>query len=852
MRRTVHDTADGGVSAVSDLLREALGDGPRSARIVVIGEALGAMEQARKRPFVGASGMLLDTWMAAVGVARRDVRVDNVCQRRPPHNKIEAIPKHELADWTVDLHRRLAELDDPIVVVPTGMVALRALTGKSGITKHRGSIYEYVDGRGRVIKVIPTLHPAYVLRTPSFERRCRADWARIAADAAFRDLRLPAREHRIRPTLAEVEEYVYTAATADALAIDIETPREVQWTAGKPTKSGKPGKPKRILGAARITCVGLATTPDESLTVPTTLAYWRDPETLARVWELLKTIAALPVAKVTHNGLFDTFWLAQDHDVALARWRWDTLAMSHCLNAVGPHSLAYCASVDTREPYWKDQDGKDDEDDKFFEPSAEGLNQFWIYCGRDAAVTRELADTYRGRLETAGRMPLYDAYYRTMFGPLLRMMRHGVRLNAGACHRRSAHFLANVIGAQDKLTAMAGEPLYGPKGALSAKRVARYFYETLKLPPVYQRGTAGTTRRVTADEVTIRKLMKRHKTAVEPGGLILQSRRWQKLREFVDTKAADPDGRVRCSYKFTTRTGRLSSSKNPRRTGRNLQNLDHEVRDVYLPDEGCIFVEADLSQAESRIVYVLTGDPALIKIARTPPWEYDVHRENAALIFGVPPDAVTKDQRYLGKRGIHSAHYGVQGTTTSEVLLKDGYTYTPNECQEIIDTYMRRRPAIPAWQRAVRQLIMRERKLVTAWGWVFDATHERLDDDLYRDAYATEPQSDVGLMTNQWGLKPLDAYIRARRLRSRINLNIHDAVTVSCPPDEAYEVAAFLRDSLERPKVYRSPVTGSDVELTIPVEFKLGVTLRPSVEYKRLPPEAEFHEAVAGLASARR
>ena len=111
-----------------------------------------------------------------------------------------------------------------------------------------------------------------------------------------------------------------------------------------------------------------------------------------------------------------------------------------------------------------------------------------------------------------------------------------------------------------------------------------------------------------------------------------------------------------------------------------------------------------------------------------------------------------------------------------------------------------------------------------------------------------EAQGDVGVMTNQWGLKPLDTYIRARHLRSRINLNVHDEVVASCPPDEVWEGATFLRDSLERPKVYRSPVTGADVELTIPVEFKLGTTLRPTVEYKRLPERAAFDAAVAGLA----
>jgi len=183
-------------------------DGPRSARLVLIGEAPGGHEDVRGIPFVGPAGQTIARWWHSVDLTRRDFYITNVYPYQPPNNRLAAIPKSEIADWTVKLHDRLAALDDPWLIVPTGNTALRALTGKVGIMKHRGSIYEYLDRNGRRIKVIPTIHPAATFQTPYHAKRCVRDWQRIAGDVDFRELRLPVREHFIRPSLTDVEDFV--------------------------------------------------------------------------------------------------------------------------------------------------------------------------------------------------------------------------------------------------------------------------------------------------------------------------------------------------------------------------------------------------------------------------------------------------------------------------------------------------------------------------------------------------------------------------------------------------------------------------------------------------------------------
>ena len=141
-------------------------EGSGRERIIIIGEAPGAEEVAKLRPFIGASGQMLTRLVEGAGLRRQDCYWTNVFPFRPFNNKIETVDRRLLAPWIDALHQRIAGLDDPWVLVPTGNTALRALIGQTGISKHRGSIYGYRDQRGRTLKVIPTLHPAYLPRQP--------------------------------------------------------------------------------------------------------------------------------------------------------------------------------------------------------------------------------------------------------------------------------------------------------------------------------------------------------------------------------------------------------------------------------------------------------------------------------------------------------------------------------------------------------------------------------------------------------------------------------------------------------------------------------------------------------------
>ena len=139
------------------------GEGNPHASLMFAGEGPGADEDASGRPFVGAAGQLLDRIIESIGLRREDVYIANVVKCRPPGNR--APERDEATTCQPFLHRQIAAVS-PKVIVVLGNTPLESLLGfKGGITKLRGKFHEF-----KGIPVMPTFHPAYLLRDPSKKR----------------------------------------------------------------------------------------------------------------------------------------------------------------------------------------------------------------------------------------------------------------------------------------------------------------------------------------------------------------------------------------------------------------------------------------------------------------------------------------------------------------------------------------------------------------------------------------------------------------------------------------------------------------------------------------------------------
>jgi DNA polymerase len=147
-------------------------EGSVKARLMFIGEAPGADEDAQARPFVGRAGQLLNKIIEAIGMKREEVFIGNINRCRPPGNRA---PTTEEAETCKPFLMREIAVVRPDVIVVMGNTAMKNLLGtKEGITKLRG---EFQDYHG--VKVMPTFHPAYLLRDPSKKRETWDDMKKV-------------------------------------------------------------------------------------------------------------------------------------------------------------------------------------------------------------------------------------------------------------------------------------------------------------------------------------------------------------------------------------------------------------------------------------------------------------------------------------------------------------------------------------------------------------------------------------------------------------------------------------------------------------------------------------------------
>jgi uracil-DNA glycosylase family 4 len=166
-----------GCALKSTATRLVFADGNPQARIMLVGEAPGREEDIEGLPFVGRSGKLLDRMIAAIGLDRSSAYIANVIPWRPPGNRT---PTPQETQICLPFIQRQIELSNPDVLVTLGNPATQALLStREGIMKTRGKWFDYDTG-SRVIRALPTFHPAYLLRSPSYKRLAWQDLRAIA------------------------------------------------------------------------------------------------------------------------------------------------------------------------------------------------------------------------------------------------------------------------------------------------------------------------------------------------------------------------------------------------------------------------------------------------------------------------------------------------------------------------------------------------------------------------------------------------------------------------------------------------------------------------------------------------
>ena len=157
------------------------GEGPEDARLLLLGEAPGREEDLQGRPFVGASGELLNKMLAAIDISREEVYITNIVKCRPPHNRTPR--PEEISMCRPFLEHQLRIIDPPLILALGRVAAQSLLNTSSSLRSLRGRLHKLGNTR-----VVVTYHPSYLLRQ-------RGDRQKELKREAWYDLQLLEREY---------------------------------------------------------------------------------------------------------------------------------------------------------------------------------------------------------------------------------------------------------------------------------------------------------------------------------------------------------------------------------------------------------------------------------------------------------------------------------------------------------------------------------------------------------------------------------------------------------------------------------------------------------------------------------
>jgi DNA polymerase-1 len=506
----------------------------------------------------------------------------------------------------------------------------------------------------------------------------------------------------------------------------------------------------------------------------------------------IKELMANPKIKfVAQNAQYDMTYLLDKWGVRCKLWM-DTMIAFHCVYPEMRKSLAFLTSIYSKRPYYKDDGGQGNTPE-----------QEWIYNCKDTCVTYEVAIEIRKEMEEFGTLSFYEEHANQLIEPLMQMQRRGILIDLVKRERLDKELTLKIEELQTRLNKAVGKEL----NVNSPKQIKELLYEDLGLPPIYGWGKkAGQKAKVlSADEDAIEQLQK--KTSNPVLGIILEIRGLVKLLGTYVKAELESNSRICCSYKITgTETGRLSSTKSIYGRGTNLQNIPREpsIRSMFIADPGYLLVNADLSQAEARIVAYIAQEERMIRVFET---GEDIHTYNASIIFNKHPRDILPSERQTAKNRVHGANYGIGPAKAAKLAGT-----TEAKALEDLNKYKARFPMLEVWWRSVEEQIARSRVMSNYFGRrrMFFG---RWGADLIREAIAYYPQSTVGDLLNLGIIRSFPALPQGWELLA----NNHDAVLAQVPEEtDDMHIYKWFKH------YYEIPLEIFGRRFTIPIDLKKG------------------------------
>jgi DNA polymerase-1 len=559
------------------------GDGPRDAKVVIVGEAPGAAEERTGKPFQGKSGQVLRRELDANGISD-DCYITNVVKCRPPGNRTPTAD--EVRACKPYLERELAKID-PDYVLTVGVPATKVLfRGKAKINQFHGEIIDNPKVRYRGM---PTFHPAYTMRDPSKLPGFKNDIRRLAGEVQGTRDTQELEWNIVRR--GNLEQFLREFTAAPEFAFDLET-------SGLFPHGGD----------RRITAIGIAL-PNRAWVIPGFMhpdfaefgvGPWRRGDALAKLVQLLVAIQKKTKKKAyAWNGKFDNLWLLR---MCGAKFflHFDGMLASHTLDENTDNDLtSNCRDFLDVEEYdipLADKQGK----------SKEPMKNYY-YCAQDCGYTLQLVKIFQKMLKE--EKVLHRLFYKLVM-PAARTMEdieiEGLTLDLETMEEIGLELLSEKILIEAKLNKIMGYKVNWN----APQQIAKALYEDLGLKCTH----FTAKKKPSTSEVALLDLMGKHEVV----DLLFQ---YRERAKFISTyingfKRYMVDDKLHISYKLHgTVTGRYSSRIHsiPR---------DGKIRNLVTAPPGWRFVQCDISQAELRVAAAASGD---LELRRCFTEDIDVH-----------------------------------------------------------------------------------------------------------------------------------------------------------------------------------------------------------------------------------
>jgi DNA polymerase-1 len=568
--------------------------------------------------------------------------------------------------------------------------------------------------------------------------------------------------YRILWTAKDVAEFLASLSGEPRLSVDLET------TSADPMR-------------ARIVGISLCAREGKACYLPIGHAYLGAPQQLPEetALDLLRPVLTSgALKKVGQNLKYDALILSR-RGIAVEPIGFDSMVGAYLVDPDrGPFDLKTLSRkwLSHDMIHYEEVTGKGKEQVTFDQVPVEQARDY--SCG-DADVALRLVPLLEKKVREDGMGELLDQIEIPLIGVLLRLERNGVRVDAPYLQSLGREFELRMGRAVQEIHRAAGEEF----NIDSPKQLQRILFEKLKLNPGKRTKTGFST-----DVSVLEKLAPQHELPAR----VLEYRTLAKLKStYIDSlpDLVNPEThRIHTSYnQAVAATGRLSSS-DP-----NLQNIPIRtpegrlIRKAFVPAEGSVYVGADYSQVELRIMAHLSADDRLLQAFRE---GRDIHQSTAAEIFGASDD----ESRRRAKAINFGILYGMSAFGLSQRLGID-----PHTAQEYIDRYFARYPGVRSYLDGTLEAARKIGYVKTMFGrrrYVpeIGSKNRVISGAAERIAVNAPIQGSAADLMKM-------AMIRvSRRLESRktlLILQVHDELVLEAPLEEAQEAEAIVREEME-------------------------------------------------------